>query len=202
MAEAPEERPDAGPAGEGRRRLDDEAVADRLAGLEETLGRLEGIPGATAETALAAVTMLAEVYGEALARVLDRAGDDRRLTDALLADDLVGHLLVLHDIHPEPAERRAARALEGLRAGLQHQGTEVELVGIEERTARVRLTGGGCGCGTTGQVEDAVREALLAAVPELAGVDLVAALPARSSGAFIPVGALLGRPVAAAEGAP
>lgn len=86
-----------------RPRLDGQVLASRLAWLDETLGRLEQMPGPTAETALDAVAALTEVYGEALARVMDRAAADATLTGALADDRLLGHLLTLHDIHPRPA---------------------------------------------------------------------------------------------------
>lgn len=198
----PETAPDARP------RLDGAAVADRMGRLDEALGRLEQTPGATAETAMDAVTMLAEVYGEALSRVMDRACG-HGLAGELLDDELLGHLLVLHDVHPEPAERRAARAVDGLRAGLQRGGADAELVAVEERTARVRLTrgggGGGCGsgCGSgAADVEETVREAILAAAPELTAVEFASDGPAPKPPAFIPVGALLQRAVPAADGSP
>ncbi|GGU08089.1 NifU family protein [Actinomadura livida] len=178
-----------------RSRLDEGAVADRLARLDETLGRLEQTPGATAETALDSVSMLTEVYGEALARVMEHI--PTAAAEALVEDDLVGHLLVLHDIHPEPVERRVARTLDGLRPRLNRQGFEVDLVGIEAGTARVGLKGGGCGGGaeTAGEL---VQEAVLAAAPELAGVDLVAP---KAPAAFVPVDALMRPPATAADGA-
>jgi len=78
-------------------RLDDRAVRERVARLEEQLGRLEQIPGRTAELALEAIAGLAELYGEALARAADLARDTPA-ADALGRDELVRHLFVLHDI--------------------------------------------------------------------------------------------------------
>ncbi|MFS4097722.1 NifU family protein, partial [Streptomyces sp. AF1A] len=89
-------------------RLADRAVEARLARLDEVLAGLEPAPGPAVE----AVRLLTEVYGEALARVLDHADD--RLRERLADDELLGHLMVLHDIHPESPERRAARAVEKL----------------------------------------------------------------------------------------
>ncbi|MFC4056115.1 NifU family protein [Actinomadura syzygii] len=189
--------PDPSPA-PAVRRLDGDAVAGRLGRLDEALGTLERTPGATAETALDAVTLLTEVYGEALARVMDGASGDARLVEALLGDELVGHLLVLHGVHPEPVEGRVARALDALRPGLRRNGADAELVEVRERTAEVRVTAGGCGCGGGEPVEDVVREAVLAAAPELTGVVLAApAAPA----AFVPVEALL-RTRTTVDGAP
>ncbi len=182
--------------GAGPRRLDAAAVADRLGGLDAALGTLERTPGATADTAMAAVAMLTEVYGEALARVMDRVSGQRRLAEQLMDDELLGHLLILHDIHPETVEQRIVRALDAL----ARRGAGAEFAGMDGATVRVRLTGGGCGCGA-GQAKDAVREAVLAAAPETAEVEFIEAPPARPA-AFVPVDALMRRPVPAGDGTP
>ncbi|MFE7170682.1 NifU family protein [Streptomyces sp. NPDC057616] len=173
-------------AGAPAGRLADPAVEGRLARLDELLAGLESAPGPANRSAIEAVRLLTEIYGEALARVMDHA--DERLAAHLTEDELVGHLLVLHAIHPEPAERRAARAVERLRPAVRERGGDVEWAGVEEGVGRVRLTaGGGCGSGCGGgsaDVSAVVREAVLAAAPELTAVEPVqAAAPA----AFVPL---------------
>ncbi|WP_214107875.1 hypothetical protein [Acrocarpospora catenulata] len=76
-----------------RTRLDDRDVAGRLEVLDELLAELEAAP---VETALDAVTLLTEVYGEALARMVDRA--EPELRTALAGDVLLAHLFALHGI--------------------------------------------------------------------------------------------------------
>jgi Fe-S cluster biogenesis protein NfuA len=169
-------------------RLADPDVEARLARLDEVLENLEPLPGAATE----AVRLLTEVYGEALARVLDEA--DEQLAERLADDELLGHLLVLHDIHPEPPERRAARAVERLRPAVRERGGDVEWAGVEGEIGRVRLkTGGGCGSGCGGggsDVTDAVREAVLAVAPELTAVE---PLPSTPAPAFVPLTTLTHR---------
>ena len=123
-------------------RLDGPAVADRLTRIEAVLGELESIPGATAAKALDAAALLTEVYGEALARVLARL--DEQDMDELVDDELVGHLMVLHEIHPEPLERRVERALERLRPILPRRGPIMEAARSE---VRLRI----CGLPPSGQ---------------------------------------------------
>jgi hypothetical protein len=178
---------------DGPRRLDAAAVADRLGGLDATLGTLERTPGATAEAAMAAVSLLTEVYGEALARVMDRVSGQRRLVEEVMDDELLGHLLILHDIHPENAEQRIVRTLDALR----RQGTDAEFAGMDGTTARVRLAGGGCGAA---KAKETVREAVLAAAPDAAEVEFIE--PAAKPAAFVPVDALMHRPVPAGDGTP
>ena len=168
-------------------RLDNRAVRALLAVLDEQLAQLEGTPGPVGELALTAVSGLAEIYGQALARTLDLA--DPALAERMLGDELIGHLLALHGIHPEPVEARMARVVERLRAALSAQGGTIELDGIDHAVAIVRISIGGCGS-TTADIQDAVRRAVLAAVPELAGVAIVPA--GRSSpAAFVPLDALM-----------
>ncbi|MEU1008656.1 NifU family protein [Streptomyces sp. NPDC005890] len=165
-------------------RLQDPAVEARLARLDEVLTGLETVPG----PALEAVRLLTEVYGEALARVLDLA--EQPLREQLAEDELLGHLLVLHDIHPDPPERRAARAVEKLRPVVRERGGDLEWAGVDGRVARVRLsTGGGCGSGCGGGSADpleAVRAAVLAVAPELESVEPVA-VERRPATAFVPL---------------
>ncbi|BCL24582.1 NifU family protein [Streptomyces tuirus] len=173
-------------------RLADPDVEARLVRLDRALDSLESSPGPTTRTATEAVALLTEVYGEALARVLDRADD--QLAERLAEDELLGHLLVLHDIHPEPAERRAARAVERLRPAVRERGGDVEWAGVEGQVARVRLTkgGGGCGSGCGGggdEVTDAVRAAVLAAAPELTAVEPLT----ETAPAFVPLTTLTHR---------
>ncbi|MFE9174494.1 NifU family protein [Streptomyces kebangsaanensis] len=178
-------------------RLADPEVEARLARLDELLAGLEAAPGPTVRSALEAVRLLTEVYGEALGRVLDRADDG--LAGDLAGDELVGHLLVLHQIHPEPAERRAARAVERLRPAVRERGGDVEWVGVDERVARVRVSTGGGGCGSgcgsgKADVTDAVRAAVLAAAPELAAVEPVPDTSGkRPAPAFVPLETLARR---------
>ncbi|MEU0333950.1 NifU family protein [Streptomyces sp. NPDC006193] len=152
-------------------RLPDAAVEARLARLDEVLAALEASPSPVLE----AVRLLTEVYGEALARVLDRA--DEALRAQLAEDELLGHLLVLHGVHPEPVERRAARAVERLRPAVRERGGDLEWAGVDGQVARVRLsTGGGCGSGCgggTADIAEAVRAAVLGVAPELDSVETV-----------------------------
>jgi Fe-S cluster biogenesis protein NfuA len=177
-------------------RLPDPAVEARLARLDEVLGQLESAPG----PALEAVTLLTEVYGEALARVLDHA--EAPLRERLVEDELLGHLLVLHRVHPEPAERRAARAVERLRPAVRESGGDVEWAGVDGQVGRVRLsTGGGCGggCGGGGapDVAGVVEAAVLAAAPELTAVQTAPAdAGRRPDPAFVPLTTLTRRTAA------
>ncbi|MFF4019638.1 NifU family protein [Streptomyces sp. NPDC001843] len=176
-------------------RLDEASLTARLARLDGLLERLEGTPGPTAREAVEAVRALTEVYGEALARILDRA--DAALAGALAEDELLGHLMVLHGVHPEPVETRVTRAVERIAGELRERGGDLELAGIEEAVVRVRLAVKGCGSSSAGVLE-AVREAVLGVAPELQAVEQVQDAPAP---AFVPLDTLTHR-VRQPQGAP
>jgi Fe-S cluster biogenesis protein NfuA len=181
-------------------RLPDAAVEARLTRLDELLSGLESAPGPVAREALETVGLLTEVYGEALGRVLD--GADEAMGARLVDDELVGHLLVLHAIHPEPVERRAARAVEKLRPAIRERGGDLEWAGVEGRVARVRMStgsacGSGCGGGSAGAIE-AVRAAVLAVAPELEAVEEIAA-ERPAAPAFVPLATLTRRTAAQAR---
>ncbi|MEV0153805.1 hypothetical protein AB0H57_08710 [Micromonospora sp. NPDC050686] len=171
-------------------RLDDAALDPRLARLDAVLGQLEQTPGRTAELALEAVETLTEVYGEALARIIDLAADSPRALGGFTNDDLLRHLLLLHHIHPDPPERRVARAVDDLRPQLRTQGAEIMLAGVQDGVARISLSASSCGGGGAA-LRDLVREQVLTFAPELSAVDVVAPAPAP---ALIPLAALWQRP--------
>ena len=72
-------------------RLLDPEVEARLARLDALLDGLDATPGPATRSAVEAVALLTEVYGEALARVLDLS--DGTLAARLADDELLGHLL-------------------------------------------------------------------------------------------------------------
>ncbi|MBM0237271.1 hypothetical protein JNW88_09055 [Micromonospora sp. ATA32] len=171
-------------------RLEDLAVEPRLARLDAMLGQLEQTPGRTAELALEAVEILTEVYGEALARVIDLVADNPRALDRLAGDELLRHLLLLHRIHPDPLDQRVVRAVDDLRTQLRAQGAEIALVGVRDEVATISLSASSCGGGGAA-LRDLVREQVLTFAPELSAVDVVAPAPAP---ALIPVATLWQRP--------
>jgi Fe-S cluster biogenesis protein NfuA len=170
-----------------RARLDDPAVHALLAELNEQLEQLEAMPGPLGELALTAVAGLAEIYGQALIRTLELA--DPAVVDRMLGDDLIGHLLAMHGIHPEPVAARLARVIEGLRAALTAQDGTIELDRLDDGVAIVRVSGGGRGS-SSADIEQTVRRAVLTAVPELAGVTIVP-VQGSSAAAFVPLDVLM-----------
>lgn len=145
--------------------------------VEEILDRLAAAGDrAACEAAEELVRGLMEFYGAGFARAMDLLGRDPdrpvgEAREALLGDELVASLLVLHGLHPDDVPTRVTRALNAV----PHP---VESVGFDPATGelRLRLTGsGGCGCGGTREaVEQAARDVLACFAPEVTAVVLEA----------------------------
>jgi Fe-S cluster biogenesis protein NfuA/nitrite reductase/ring-hydroxylating ferredoxin subunit len=176
--------------------LDDQEVRRRIERLDGLLEQLERTPGATAASALEAVELLAGIYGEALSRVMLRVSSAPDLVEQLTADELLWHLLVLHELHPGSVQERVDRALDDVRPYLASHGGAVELAAVQDGVATVRLSGTCQSCASSSAtLELAVRDAVLAAAPEITRVEALAG-EAGASQAVIPVESLFRRPTA------
>jgi Fe-S cluster biogenesis protein NfuA/nitrite reductase/ring-hydroxylating ferredoxin subunit len=151
---------------------------DDVAHVEELLTRIEDDPAACE-----AVAAVVELYGEAL-RLLVSGVDPAQ-------DELLSHLLVLHDLHPVAVERRVEAALDEVRPYLRSHGGDVELVAVEDGVAKLRLAGTCNGCpSSSATMRLAVEEAVLKAAPELARVEAEGATAAEPKPALLQIGSL------------
>lgn len=156
---------------------DDTHARRQVALAEERLSSLDTLPdGVAAARATETVETLVGLYGQCLGRITAQLADHPGLLGALAADELIGHLLLVHDLHPEPVEIRVGQALAGLPG-------PPELLELSGTAVRVRISGG-CGSDAT---ETAVRQALAARAPEIEEVTVESG---RRTGALIPVDSL------------
>jgi Fe-S cluster biogenesis protein NfuA len=126
---------------------------------EALLDEIVGDPKATA-----AVQAVVELYGEALARIV--AGVDP------VDDELVSHLLLVHDLHPVDVETRIRTALDEVRPYLGSHGGDIELLEVEDGVARLRLDGTCNGCPSSRvTLQHAVEEAVLKAAPDVERIE-------------------------------
>jgi Fe-S cluster biogenesis protein NfuA len=149
--------------------MNDLEARDRVGQVEALLEAVEGLPDPAArETAMELVQALLDVYGEGLARIV-AAGNG--LVDELARDELVSHLLLLHGLHPVPLEVRVREALDEVRPYLATHGGDVELLGIDDGVARLRLKGSCSGCPSSAlTLKHAVEEAITKAAPDVADI--------------------------------
>ncbi len=144
----------AAPHPQPQRKADLAATAERIAGL---------IDGPVSE---ALVVLLTELYGDALARILNTIGEapaGAEILERLCDDRLIGGLLVVHDLHPRSLNARVERALAAVAPQAPH--VPVELDRIEDDVVYVRL-----GAATGPAARAAIAHAVAAAAPEISRV--------------------------------
>jgi Fe-S cluster biogenesis protein NfuA len=139
--------------------MEDREARELVARIETLLEQSEG-DAKTAEL----VQAIVELYGEALTRLLAGAVPTE--------DELLTHLLLVHDLHPVDVETRVREALEDVRPYLGSHGGDVELLGIDEGVARLRLDGSCNGCPSSRvTLQNAIEEAVLRAAPEVERIE-------------------------------
>jgi Fe-S cluster biogenesis protein NfuA/nitrite reductase/ring-hydroxylating ferredoxin subunit len=156
--------------------IDDQGLQERVARMETLLEEIETLPDRNARSKAAEVVgALLDLYGEGLARMMEvvAEGEERERTfDAFAEDELVSHLLLLHGLHPLDLKTRVIMALEEVRPYLQSHGGNVELLGVKEGVARLRMQGSCSGCpSSTVTLRLAIEEAIQKSAPDLEGIE-------------------------------
>lgn len=157
--------------------MDDVAARELVGQVEGLLAQLEELPDRVArEQANDTVAALLDLYGAALERIVEEVAavdSEGRVAAALGEDELVSHVLLLHDLHPLPLEARVQEALDGVRPYLASHGGEVELQGVEGGVVRLALQGSCSGCpSSTVTLKLAIEDAIHKAAPDV--VEIVA----------------------------
>ena len=95
------------------------------------------------------------------------------MREALIQDEGVRGLLLIHGLHPISLQDRLAEALDKVRPYMKSHGGDVELLSLEDDFARLRLRGHCESCpSSTVTLELAVRSAIEEACPDLAGFEV------------------------------
>ena len=168
--------------------------------LEALFRKAEGHPDPTVqELALDLSEAVMHLHHEALFRIvvlLRNLPGGADVLDVLRGDQVVGTLLAEHGLLDDPAaalEARVVVALDKVRPYMHGHGGDVELLGVENGVARLRLQGACHGCASSAlTLKMGVEQILKEAVPELAGIE-VEGLPGMTAGhteAFISLGAI------------
>ncbi|MER5398960.1 NifU family protein [Streptomyces sp. NPDC002599] len=154
-------------------------TGERIGALLDELARQAG-PEAR-DVADELVRCLMEFYGEGLARTVRLLRSAPKGADplaVLTADELVGDLLILHDLHPEDTATRVGRALDKVRPYLGSHAGDVEVAGLDMEAAdgptlRLRLRGSCDGCPSSTQtVRWTIEEAVARIAPEVAHIEV------------------------------
>jgi Fe-S cluster biogenesis protein NfuA/nitrite reductase/ring-hydroxylating ferredoxin subunit len=143
-----------------------------IARVQELTGRLEDLDDPACRSLAEELTSaVVQMYGAGLERIVELA--DAGFRDELSRDSLVAGLLMIHDLYPVPIEERVMHALDTVRPYMESHGGNVELLGIEDGIAKLRLEGSCKSCrASSSTLELAVRQALEEAAPDLLGMDV------------------------------
>ncbi|WP_190812719.1 nitrogen fixation protein NifU [Saccharopolyspora pogona] len=164
---------------------DAEQVRDEIVRAETLLSDLgSGVEPVAGTHAIEAVQAVVGLYGECLARLLrhiEQAGHPEVLAD-VARDELVSHLLLVHDLHPVGIEDRIGTALAEVEDAFEPGS--LDLLDVQDGVARIRVAVRGCQS-TAARMRTSVEEAVMAAAPELESVEIDAAAPQPST--VIPV---------------
>jgi Fe-S cluster biogenesis protein NfuA len=155
--------------------------------VEAQLDALDALEPTARELAVGAVQGVLALYGEALARIMARLGEGAEALygeaggrgeaerdgdaaiyadpiEALLDDELIAHLLILHDLHPVDLSTRVERALAELRPYLQSRGGDAVLLRIDDGVIHLRLEGR---CTEVTALQETIETTLRRAAPEV-----------------------------------
>jgi Fe-S cluster biogenesis protein NfuA/nitrite reductase/ring-hydroxylating ferredoxin subunit len=143
-----------------------------IARVQELTGRLEDLDDPACRSLAEELTSaVVQMYGAGLERIVELADADT--LDEMSKDSLVAGLLMIHDLYPVPIEERVVQALDTVRPYMESHGGNVELLGIEDGIAKLRLEGSCKSCrASSSTLELAVRQALEEAAPDLLGMDV------------------------------
>lgn len=156
--------------------LDDQGLQERVRRMETLLEEVETLPDPHARAKAAEVVgVLLDLYGDGLARMMEvvaRGEEGESNFEAFAGDELVSHLLLLHGLHPLSLQARVVKALDEVRPYLQSHGGNVELLGVEDGVARLRLQGSCDGCPSSAMtLKLAIEEAIQKAAPDIERIE-------------------------------
>jgi Fe-S cluster biogenesis protein NfuA/nitrite reductase/ring-hydroxylating ferredoxin subunit len=158
--------------------LEKKEVQQRLQRIESLVGSIESSADPVARSAAVDLTRtLMDLHGAGIERMMEMvfetgaAGGE--IIDRFAQDDLVSSLLLLYGLHPLDIETRVSQALDKVRPYLRSHGGDVELLGIAEGVARLKMQGSCNGCASSAlTLKLAIEEAIYDAAPDVTSLEV------------------------------
>lgn len=147
-----------------------------IAQLNVLVEQLEQYPDAAVrDQALDLVQIILNFYGESLRRMIATLQSEPN-RDQILArmanDEVIRSILLIHGLMPVSLYDRVYSKLEDLRPYLISQGCDVELLGVDNSVARMRLIRSGKGAPPIAVLKSEIEKALMDVAPDLAGIEV------------------------------
>lgn len=141
------------------------------------------------------ISVVLDLYGEGLTRIfeaLNAAVGTEELRQELADDGVVASLMLIHDLYPVAVTERVGEALQSVRPYMESHGGDVELLGVADGIARIKLSGSCDGCpASAATLELAIKQALDEHAPDLEGLEVEGAVSgpevAEVSGTELPI---------------
>jgi Fe-S cluster biogenesis protein NfuA len=158
----------------------DHQFQDRMARVDGLIRQLERTSDPAVRASVKELLQsVMDLHGAAVNRMLEivyESGDQgARIIDSVGDDPLAGSLLILYGLHPQDMPARVARALEKLAPTFRKHGADVELEGVEQGVARLRIQG--VRNATAGRaLKTAIEEQIYALAPDVTRVEGLDAL--------------------------
>src|SRR5579884_308563 len=114
--------------------------------LQELIEQIQSQPNPAARVLLQdCLQSLLAFYGDGLSRIVGRlqhsGADGEKILQGMLQDQAISGLVLIHGLHPVGLETRLRDALEKVRPYMKSHGGNIELLGLENDIARVKLEG-------------------------------------------------------------
>jgi Fe-S cluster biogenesis protein NfuA len=173
--------------------MEDREVRQLVAQTDVLLNKIESLEEGDAKSlAVQTIQILFELYGEGFARMIHQAAQSNatRVLDGFKQDELISHLLLMHELHPDSIETRVQQALDEVRPYMESHGGNVELLGVEAGVAHLRLVGSCHGCAASSTtMKLAVEKAVHKFAPDLLAIEAEGAVepPPRPMEGFVPM---------------
>ena len=155
----------------------EEREGEELVGrLNSLVEELEEYPDTEVrEKALELVQIILRLYGESLRRIIatfEAEPQRDQILGRMANDEVIRSILLIHGLMPVSLYDRVAGKLSDLRPYLVSQGCDVELLGIDEGRARMRLMRSGKGAPPIAVLKADIENALSEVAPDLAGIEI------------------------------
>jgi Fe-S cluster biogenesis protein NfuA/nitrite reductase/ring-hydroxylating ferredoxin subunit len=151
--------------------LTSEQLIERVQTLTAQLEEVQDLQARTVADEL--VSAVIQLYGDGLERIMAAVDGAPEVRQRLIDDGVVASLLLIHDLYPVDLETRVNEALASVRPYMESHGGDVELLGIQDGVARMRLVGHCDGCpASASTLELAIKKALEERAPDLDGLEV------------------------------